>query len=110
MRVITANKQLAPLTADTTQVDPVAVGSMVQLETQLGEQLCGVVRYCGEVPGRAGRWVGVEMEEEIRGGGNGWAQVTAREEKTVTSPQSPLEQSLLSGRQTDFLDTASVIL
>ena len=41
---------------------------MVQLETQHGEQLCGVVRYCGDVPGRAGRWVGVEMEEEIRGG------------------------------------------
>ena len=52
-----------------------AVGSMVQLETQHGEQLCGVVRYCGDVPGRTGRWVGVEMEEEIRGGGNGWAQV-----------------------------------
>ena len=57
---------------------------MVQLETQHGEQLCGVVRYCGDVPGRAGRWVGVEMEEEIRGGGNGWAQVT------VTSPLSAL--------------------
>ena len=57
---------------------------MVQLETQLGEQLCGVVRYCGEVPGRTGRWVGVEMEEEIRGGGNGWAQVNCREDCHIT--------------------------
>lgn len=53
----------------------VAEGSMVQLETQHGEELCGVVRYCGHIPGRQGRWVGVEMEEEIRGGSNGWAQV-----------------------------------
>ena len=50
---------------------------MVQLETQHGEQLCGVVRYCGDSPGRPGRWVGVEMEEEIRGGSNGWAQVVS---------------------------------
>jgi len=52
----------------------IAVGSMVQLETQHGEELCGVVRYCGDSPARPGRWVGVEMEEEIRGGTNGWVQ------------------------------------
>ena len=96
VRVITANKQLTPLKADITQVDPVAVGSMVQLETQLGEQLCGVVRYCGEVPGRTGRWVGVEMEEEIRGGGNGWAQVTCREDCHITSVTARTVTSLMS--------------
>ena len=60
---------------DITEVQVIAVGSMVQLETQHGEQLCGVVRYCGDIPGRTGRWAGVEMEEEVRGGSNGWAQV-----------------------------------
>ena len=48
---------------------------MVQLETDTGDKMCGVVRYCGDFPGRPGHWVGVEMEEEIRGGGNGWVQV-----------------------------------
>ena len=51
------------------------MGSMVQLETRDGEQMCGVVRYCGDIPGRSGRWAGVEMEEEVRGGSNGWTQV-----------------------------------
>ena len=87
------NKHLAGLKADTTQVDQVAVGSMVQLETQHGEQLCGVVRYCGDVPGRVGRWVGVEMEEEIRGGGNGWAQVTNCQ---LTSVSATTVTSLMS--------------
>ena len=48
---------------------------MVQLETDTGDKMCGVVRYCGDFPGRPGHWVGVEMEEEIRGGCNGWVQV-----------------------------------
>ena len=52
----------------------VVVGSMVQLETQQGEKLFGVVKYIGDVPG-PGRWAGVEMEEEVRGGNNGWIQV-----------------------------------
>eukprot|EP00092_Neocalanus_flemingeri_P002451 GFUD01002621.1.p1 GENE.GFUD01002621.1~~GFUD01002621.1.p1 ORF type:complete len:843 (+),score=248.73 GFUD01002621.1:275-2530(+) len=52
----------------------VGVGSMVQLETQQGEQLFGVVKYIGDVPGQGGRWAGVEMEEELRGGNNGWMQ------------------------------------
>jgi len=52
----------------------VGVGSMVQLETQQGEQLFGVVRYIGDVPGQGGRWAGVEMEEEVRGGTSGWVQ------------------------------------
>ena len=52
----------------------VVVGSMVQLETQQGEQMFGVVKYIGDVPG-PGRWAGVEMEEEVRGGNNGWVQV-----------------------------------
>ena len=54
----------------------VGVGSMVQLETQQGEQLFGVVRYIGDVHGQGGRWAGVEMEEEVRGGNNGWMQVS----------------------------------
>lgn len=57
------------------EVQVIAVGSMVQLETRDGEQMCGVVRYCGDIPGRSGRWAGVEMEEEVRGGSNGWTQV-----------------------------------
>ena len=53
----------------------VAVGSMVQLETVTGDKMCGVVRYCGELhPGT--RWAGVELEEEVRGGGQGWVQVS----------------------------------
>ena len=48
---------------------------MVQLETDTGDKMCGVVRYCGDFPGRPGHWVGVEMEEELRGGCNGWVQV-----------------------------------
>lgn len=51
----------------------VVVGSMVQLETQQGEQMFGVVKYIGDVPG-PGRWAGVEMEDEVRGGNNGWLQ------------------------------------
>jgi len=51
----------------------VVVGSMVQLETQQGEQMFGVVKYIGDAPG-PGRWAGVEMEDEVRGGNNGWAQ------------------------------------
>lgn len=51
----------------------VVVGSMVQLETQQGDKLFGVVKYIGDVPG-PGRWAGVEMEEEVRGGNNGWIQ------------------------------------
>lgn len=46
---------------------------MVQLETQQGEQMFGVVKYIGDVPG-PGRWAGVEMEDEVRGGNNGWLQ------------------------------------
>ena len=53
----------------------VVVGSMVQLETQQGEQMFGVVKYIGDVPG-PGRWAGVEMEDEVRGGNNGWLQVS----------------------------------
>ena len=49
---------------------------MVQLETQQGEQLFGVVRYIGDAPGQGGRWAGVEMEDEVRGGNNGWIQVS----------------------------------
>lgn len=54
---------------------------MVQLETVTGDKMCGVVRYCGEWPGHTNngpthaRWCGVELEEEIRGGGHGWVQV-----------------------------------
>ena len=61
--------------ADIGEFQVIAVGSMVQLETRDGEQMCGVVRYCGDIPGRSGRWAGVEMEEEVRGGSNGWTQV-----------------------------------
>ena len=57
---------------------------MVQLETVTGDKMCGVVRYCGEWPGAGhtntgpahARWCGVELEEEIRGGGHGWVQVS----------------------------------
>ena len=52
---------------------------MVQLETVTGDKMCGVVRYCGEWPGPGpgtSRWCGVELEEEIRGGGHGWVQVS----------------------------------
>jgi len=52
----------------------VAVGSMVQLETEAGDKMCGVVRYCGDYPQRPGHWVGVELEDEVRGGSNGWTQ------------------------------------
>ena len=62
----------------------VALGSMVQLETVTGDKMCGVVRYCGDWPGVGhtstgpvhARWCGVELEEEIRGGGHGWVQVS----------------------------------
>lgn len=64
----------------------VALGSMVQLETVTGDKMCGVVRYCGDWPGPGAghtstgaahaRWCGVELEEEIRGGGHGWVQVS----------------------------------
>ena len=57
----------------------VAVGSMVQLETVTGDKMCGVVRYCGDIPPRPGAWVGVEMEEEVRGGYNGWVEVSCQE-------------------------------
>ena len=53
----------------------VVVGSMVQLETVTGDKMCGVVRYMGDIPPRPGHWVGVEMEEEVRGGHNGWMEV-----------------------------------
>ena len=46
-----------------------AVGSMVQLETATGAAVCGLVRYKGPDT------LGVELEEEVRGGGSGWAQV-----------------------------------
>lgn len=55
---------------------------MVQLETVTGDKMCGVVRYCGEWPGHTNngpahaQWCGVELEEEIRGGGHGWVQVS----------------------------------
>ena len=48
---------------------------MVQLETEAGDKMCGVVRYCGDYPQRPGHWVGVELEDEVRGGSNGWTQV-----------------------------------
>ena len=41
---------------------------MVQLRSAEGEHLFGVVRYVGEAPGAAGRWAGVEMEGELKGG------------------------------------------
>ena len=55
---------------------------MVQLEAVTGDKMCGVVRYCGEWPGHSNngpahaQWCGVELEEEIRGGGHGWVQVS----------------------------------
>ena len=49
--------------------EAVAVGSMVQLETATGAAVCGLVRYKGPDT------LGVELEEEVRGGGSGWAQV-----------------------------------
>ena len=52
---------------------------MVQLETVTGDKMCGVVRYCGDIPPRPGAWVGVEMEEEVRGGYNGWVEVSCQE-------------------------------
>ena len=55
----------------------VVEGSMVQLETVQGDRLAGVVRYTGPVPGRQGTaWAGVELEEEVRGGGSGWIQAS----------------------------------
>ena len=42
----------------------------------------GSRRYCGEWPGNTNngtahaRWCGVELEEDIRGGGHGWVQVS----------------------------------
>jgi ubiquitin thioesterase CYLD len=49
----------------------VGVEIMVQLRTPEGENLFGVVRFEGEVPGAAGRWAGVEMENEVKGGHSG---------------------------------------
>ena len=70
---------------------------MVQLETVTGDKMCGVVRYCGEWPGHTNngpthaRWCGVELEEEIRGGGHGWVQVSiATQLVNIHGPDSAL--------------------
>ena len=44
---------------------------MVQLATPQGEHLFGVVRYVGDLSGQQGRWAGVEMENELKGGHGG---------------------------------------
>jgi len=45
-------------------------GSMVQLE-QAGQPVFGVVRWRGSVGCDDDKWVGVELEDEVPGGGNG---------------------------------------
>lgn len=49
----------------------VGAGSMVQLRTAEGENMFGVVRYVGDAPGAPGRWAGVELEGELKGGHTG---------------------------------------
>jgi len=51
----------------------VGVGSMVQLETEEGDRYFGVVRYLEDLasPGARGRLAGIELEDEVPGGGDG---------------------------------------
>ena len=72
-RVATPEEELPQFVAQASPGEgEVGVESMVQLQTLGGEQLFGVVRYVGENPGQGGgRWAGVEMEGELKGGHSG---------------------------------------